>query len=195
MLYTFTIRSKDRVYGETNDFRITLPYNAELARSDYWSIRVVRTVIPRTNFYPFWYTSATASTAPDDVQVSTSEHLEMQLDFGTPCHGYDTAIGGAGPVQHIVTNVLTDRDPNRAPLTLFESTPADAVEYRIVRPNLSELRVRLLDKFGRPARGALPASFPTYVANDNTTLLAAETNLPEWMLVVHIEAEKNILEY
>ena len=195
MLYTFTIRSKDRVFGATNDFRITLPYNAELARSDYWSIRVMRTVIPRTDYYPFWYTSATSSTVPDDVQVSTSEYLQMQLDFGTPCHGYDTGIGGAGPVQHILTNVLTDRNPNRAPLTMFESTPADAVEYRIVRPHLSELRVRLLDKFGRPAKGTLPTAFPDFVSSDNTALLEFEQNLPDWIFVIHIEAQKNLAEY
>ena len=185
MLYTFTIRSKDRVFGDTSDYRITLPHNAELARADYWAIKVARGVVPRTNYYSFWYETATSITAPDDVLVSTSEYLQMHLDFGTPCHGYDTGLKGAGTVQHYVTNT--------SETILFEAKPADAVEYRIVRPNLSELRVQLFDKFGRPAKGMKRADFPTFVADQNTTLLSVETDLPDWLFVIHIEAtEKNL---
>ena len=194
MLYTFTIRSKDRVFGDTSDYRITLPYNAELARADYWSIRVARVVIPRTDYYAFWYETTVMPTIPDDDLVSTSEYLQMHLDFGTPCHGYDTELKGAGTVQHIITNAKDLSETNADPL--FESRPADAVEYRIVRPNLSELRVQLFDKFGRPAKGMKRADFPTFVADQNTTLLSVETDLPDWLFVIHIEAtEKNVSQY
>ena len=56
-MYTFVIRSKDRQPGgATNDFKIALPYLAELASSDYWTLSVQRCVFPKApDTHGVWY--------------------------------------------------------------------------------------------------------------------------------------------
>ena len=191
-MYTFVIRSKDRVYGNTSDFRITLPYNPELARSHYWKVTVPRVIIPRTNFYQFWFDGN--ATFPSDELFNPSEFAEVHLDFGTACKGHDTNLNGAGDVTHIVTNRTTDRSPTRSSHLLYESVPTDVVSYEIARPNLSELRVQVLDKFGRHLKGTPIASFPTFVADTDQTLLTVEQDIPEWLLVVQIEPIEKYVE-
>ena len=187
MLYTFVIHSKDRVYGNTSDFQVRMPFTGELAEAHYWKIKVARCVFPRSNFYSRWYsTDGTGVHEPEaDALIITSDFLEVRLDFGTPCHVHDTRVGGMRSAVHIVT--CQDNLNKTTAHPAYTSDVGQAIEYEIARPQLAELRVSVQDKFGRRARAMKRASFPAYVPQSTTSLINDETDLPEWFFVLYVE--------
>ena len=198
MTHTYIIRSSDRVYGSTSDFMIKMPFLGELARSDYWRVSVQRVLFPRVENYPWWrfvangFVSFQAQNA--QRHAINSPWVEVHLDFGSTCRGHDTAIGG-GRVVHFV------RGADPAPqdhtlstgLTLHESKPCDAIPYEIARPNLTELRVQVLNQFGKAAGLQASYNIPSTYTNTANQLEYIEAALPEWWMVVQLEPiEKNI---
>ena len=201
-MYTFVIRSQDRLAGgSTNDFSIKLPYLAELARHDYWKVSVQRVLFPKHANYPYeaFLINGTANFQAANTQRLgiNSLWVEIHLDFGTACHGHDTAIGG-GRVVHFVRGaeiepVSTTISPG---ITPHESKPTDAIPYEIARPNLTELRVRVYNQFMQPAGMVYPGNIPEPLENTAGALASVETPLPDWWMVIQIEPshEKKYVE-
>ena len=174
--YTFVIRSKDRVYGDTSDFRIALPYNGALAEHHDYRISIVKSVFPKSDHYHFWNASGVYYEPAATVKHINSEFVEIHLNFGSPTHGHDTAVGGPRLV-HIVNQRLDGQ--------LHSSDQNDAIYYDVSRPNLTELHVQVKDKFGQPAGVMIPSSYPTFGAT--VSLANLQTALPEWVFVLCVE--------
>lgn len=178
--YTFVIRSQDRVHGDTNDFRIALPFRSELATHDYWRVSVQQAIFPKSEAYTIHYDDhANAYIIPENNTVFTHEFVEIRIDFGSACRGHDTAIGG-GRMVHFVTS-------GNLPEDLFKSTPNDAISYEIARPNLSEMHVQVVNKDGYLAKVMNRVDFPTTVQTTPGMLYALESYLPEWVMVLHVQ--------
>ena len=180
MTYTFVIRSKDRIVGAPNDFRVQLPYLPDLARNEYWCVSVQRCVFPKSNGYTVWVDSTQGLHEPVTNKLLTHDFAEIRLDFGGAAKGHDTDING-GRVVHFVTG----RTANVT--ALFESGPTDSVEYEIARPNLAELHVQVVNAFGAPLGAMLAADFPTFSAS--ATLTNDETALPDWFMILKVYAK------
>ena len=187
-MYTFVIRSADRKFGSTNDFRVQLPFLGDLAKHDYWKVSVQRAVLPKAtgaNGASIWYQNNTYS-VPTGNTVNTTEFIELHLNFGSACKGHDTQTRG-GRFVHIIAidHMITDPQP------VVQSRPQDAIEYEIARPGLNELHVQLRNKLGAPLGVMMPADFFPY--NAATSLTGSESPLPEWMFILRVEPiEKNI---
>ena len=198
-MHTYVIRSADRVYGNTSDFMIKLPFLGELARHDYYRVSVQRCLFPKHAVYPYWgYTaSQLASFQAENAQrhAINSPWVEVHLDFGSTCRGHDTAIGG-GRIVHFVrgADVAPQDHALSAGLTPHESKPCDAIPYEIARPNLTELRVCVLNQFGTAAGMQYPGNIPaTYTNTAANELSSIETALPDWWFVLQVEpVEKNL---
>lgn len=180
-MYTFVVRSKDRLHGATNDFYVNLGFQPELSKHDYWKISVQRVIIPKSDAYTVYYDSTTNTyTQPANNGVIAHEYVEMHLDFGSACKGHDTDING-GRVVHIISSSDVIASP------IFESKPNEAVAYEIVRPSMCELRVRLFNKDGLPAKQMKPGDFPNAPVLTRGLMYNVETDLPDWVLILHIE--------
>ena len=187
MTYTFVIRSTDRIFGTSNDFRVHLPYQPELARHDYWRVNVQRAIFPKSDAYTIQYDERNDEyVVPVSSMTYTHEFMEIRIDFGSACKGFDTQTKG-GRMVHLVTHTEA----------AFQSGPGDAVDYEIARPSLGEMRVQVVNKDGAPAGMMQQDDFPNFDlgAPDAGALLSAETVIPEWMMIVSVTPiEKNIYE-
>ena len=110
--------------------------------------------------------------------------------------GHDTAIGG-GRVVHFVrgADVAPQDHTLSAGLTPHESKPCDAIPYEIARPNLTELRVRVYNQFGKAAGMQYSFNIPGSFSNTANELENIETALPDWFMVIQLEpVEKNMYD-
>ena len=184
-MYTFVIRSADRIFGSSNDFRVTLPYQPELARHDYWRVNVQRAIFPKSDAYTIQYDERNDEyVVPSNSMTYTHESMEIRIDFGSACKGHDTQMRG-GRMVHLVTH-------NES---VFQSGPGDAIDYEIARPNLGELRVQVVNKDGLPAGMMQQDDFQNFDlgAPGVGALYSTETSLPDWTMIIHASPiEKNI---
>ena len=189
--YTFVIRSADRVYGDTNDFRVQLPYQPELAKHDYWRVSVQRAIFPKSDAYFVQYDEQNDDfKTPTTSMVYTHEFMELRIDFGSACKGHDTQTKG-GRMVHFVTS------DEMIPLGIYQSGPNHAVDYEIARPSLGELRVQVFNKDGVLAGMMLSSAFPNFADGPPTAgaLSSSESDLPEWTMILHASPiNKNIYE-
>ena len=77
----------------------------------------------------------------------------------------------------------------------FQSGPGDAIDYEIARPNLGELRVRVVNKDGLPAGMMQEDDFPNFDLGAPVAgaLYSFETGLPDWTMIIHVSPiEKNM---
>ena len=187
-MYTFIIRSADRVFGSTNDFRVQLPFLGDLAKHDYWRVSVQRAVLPKAtgeNGAAVWYQNNTYNELLDNT-IITTEFIELHLGFGAACKGHDTRTKG-GRFVHIIAIDHKITEPQQ----VVQSRPQDAVEYEIARPGLNELHVQLFNKMGVPLGCMKASDFPSY--DETTSLVTYESPLPEWLFILRIEPiEKNM---
>ena len=193
-LYTFVIRSVNRVFEDasrpTSDFRVRLPYQPDLAKHDYWRVSVARVIFPSSDAYITHFDAGQdVYTQPSNHMIYTHEFLEIRLDFGSACKGYDSSTGG-GRFVHFVT---CDAHPSAQ--QRIGSTQADAITYEIARPNLGELHVQVVNKDGQLAGMMQNSNFPSSEATAAGALHSSESALPEWFMVLHVEPiEKNVYE-
>ena len=81
-MHTLLFRSADRVFGTTNDYRITLPYLAALANADVWCVKIERVIIPKNDSFSLWYSSSSTALLPPTNKVFVDDYVEIHLDFG-----------------------------------------------------------------------------------------------------------------
>lgn len=179
-MHTFVIRSKDRVAGVSNDFRVQLPFLPDLARNEYWCVSVQRCVFPKANGHTVWYDTTAQQLIEPASTVITGDFVEVHVDFGGTAKGHDTSLRG-GRFVHVVTGHVVNST------ALFESGLNEAVEYEIARPNLSELRVQVKNFNGDPLRIMELDRFPNYTAS--TSLTNDESTLPDWFMILKVYAK------
>ena len=192
-MYTFVIRSRDRVYEEnsdrpTSDFRVRLPYMSDLAKHDYWRVSIARAVFPMSTAYNTHFDEGTDDhTQPSSQLVYTQEFLEVRLDFGSACKGHDTSTGGGRFVHYVTCDSFPSAQQRMA------STQAEAIAYEIARPSLNELRVQVVNRDGFLAGFMTNDAFPETQATQANAMYDLETALPDWTMVLHVEPiEKNV---
>ena len=192
-MYTFVIRSRDRVYEEhtdrpTSDFRVRLPFKPDLAKHDYWRVSVARAIFPTSTAYNTHFDfESDVYTQPSSQLVYTHEFLEIRLDFGSACKGHDTSTGGGRFVHYVTCDAFPSSQQRIA------STQADAIAYEIARPSLNELRVQVVNRDGFLAGFMTNDDFPATQATQANAMYDLESALPEWLMVLHVEPiEKNV---
>lgn len=171
-MYTFVIRSEDRVEGTASDFRVKMPFLGQLANCTEFRVGVVRAIFPQSDSYHVWYVDGTGFVTPNTTSHINSEFVELHLDFGTACKGHDTRTGGPRLV-HFVSEGFNQR---------HESGPNDAIYYDIAGTTLTELRVRVIDKRNDEAGAMVLDDYPTFSAD--ATLSPGD--LPEWVFVLSV---------
>jgi hypothetical protein len=185
-MYTFVIRSKDRQPGgTTNDFKITLPYLQELAASDYWTLSVQRCVFskaPGTNIHGLWFDNRDVDirdqyVEPHTNKTFTTDVIEVHINLAGACKGHDTHIGG-GRVVHLVTPKV------HSTFVSFESGINEATEYKLSRPNLTEMSVQVKNKAGGLAKTIKIDDWPEYIGEK---VYAEEEDPPDWMMVLQLK--------
>mgnify|MGYP001302091271 CR=1 FL=1 len=99
-MYTFVIRSSDRLPGgTTNDFKVRLPFLGELAQSDHFLLSVQRCVFPKAATHAIWYSTShklyeEVSDSSASNRTFSHEVVEVHIELGGACKGYDTQVGG-----------------------------------------------------------------------------------------------------
>ena len=114
---------------------------------------------------------------PNTNKTFTADVIEVHIDLAGACKGHDTDIGG-GRVVHLVT-------PRVHPtFVFFESGVNEATEYKLSRPNLTEMRVQVKNKEGALAKTLPISSWPEYLG-EQTYL--TESDPPDWMMVLQLK--------
>lgn len=187
--YTFVIRSKDRVIGSTNDFLIRLPYIGKLAdHTGNFRVGVVRCVFQKSTNYYNWHDSTSNDyVEPDGTAYIPSEFVELHLDFGGSCYGHDTGTGGAR-----VVHFVNDDRGNRRHI----SGPTDAIYYDVTTPGLTEMRVRVINQFGKFAGQMQSNDYPNFTTDPVVDLSQEEESLNDFIFVMSVTPlNKNVSEY
>ena len=180
--YTWVIRSADRVYGTTNDFRVRLPYIGDLADHSEYNIGVVRCHFRKSsNYSKYVSTNTSAGTytfyEPPGTAYIPSEFVELHLDFGASCHGFDTAINGPR-IVHFVDDTYSMR--------MHQSGPGDAIYYHVSTPQLTEMRVQVKNQFGKSAGQMQVSEYPAFTTDPIIDLSDKEEALEDFHFVLDI---------
>lgn len=183
--YTWVIRSADRIYGTTNDFRVRLPYIGDLADHSEYKIGVVRCHFRKSNNYSKYVISSTNEAGatsytfyePPGTAYIPSEFVELHLDFGASCHGFDTAINGPR-IVHFVDDTYSTR--------VHQSGPDDAIFYHVSTPQLTEMRVQVKNQFGKPAGQMQVSEYPAFTTDPVIDLSNHEEELEDFHFVLSV---------
>ena len=178
-MHTLLFRSADRVFGSTNDFRITLPYLAALANADVWCVKIERVIIPKNDSFSLWYSSSSTALLPPTNKVFVDDYIEIHLDFGAASKSYDSRTKGQRIAHLVGARTITGSQ-------IMTSFPDEAVKYHVSRPNLNELHVRVVNKRNEPATVLQVNDFPT-LTDPPPDISSKEVAIPEWVFVMTIE--------
>ena len=170
--YIFVIRSQDRApHGETNNFRVGMPFMPMFARHDHWRVCVKKVIIPNSRHdgtHPYHYSDRWQTSL--STNFINSDFVEIRIDMGGTTTAYDTSLRGGRFVHFYAPEFRPSGDirPNSGHID-------NSVYYTVSRPELSELSVSAYDDAGSPL--------------DMTALLdGSRAPMSEWILVLEMQA-------